>query len=120
MLDNAEPHLLLDVRPLVEVDICHLPFSLSILFVMQAFQSSYLICDCLYITIHDCVIVVLILLPDIPLSCLEERKSEQLRLLKERISQLKRQMSGDCQPAGNVKTLFRAPTCCIFTVHCVV
>lgn len=71
-------------------------------------------------TIQDCVIVVLILLPDIPLSCLEERKSEQLRLLKEQISQLKRQMSGDCQPAGNVKTLFRAPTCCIFTVHCVV
>lgn len=30
-MDNAEPHLLLDVRPLVEVDICHLPFSLSIL-----------------------------------------------------------------------------------------
>lgn len=33
ILDNAEPHLLLDVRPLVEVDICHLPFSLSILFI---------------------------------------------------------------------------------------
>ncbi|XP_060938628.1 adenylyltransferase and sulfurtransferase MOCS3 [Limanda limanda] len=30
ILDNAEPHLLLDVRPLVEVDICHLPFSLNI------------------------------------------------------------------------------------------
>lgn len=30
VLDNAEPHLLLDVRPLVEVDICHLPFSLNI------------------------------------------------------------------------------------------
>lgn len=31
VIDHAEPHLLLDVRPLVEVDICHLPFSLSIL-----------------------------------------------------------------------------------------
>ncbi|KAG8013582.1 Adenylyltransferase and sulfurtransferase MOCS3, partial [Nibea albiflora] len=28
VIDHAEPHLLLDVRPLVEVDICHLPFSL--------------------------------------------------------------------------------------------
>lgn len=62
--DSAEPHLLLDVRPLVEVDICHLPFSLNI-----------------------------------PLSCLEERRSEHLRLLKEQISQLKGQMSGDCLPA---------------------
>ncbi|XP_077394929.1 adenylyltransferase and sulfurtransferase MOCS3 isoform X2 [Festucalex cinctus] len=30
IVDNAEPHLLLDVRPLVEVDICHLPSSLNI------------------------------------------------------------------------------------------
>ncbi|KAM9341762.1 adenylyltransferase and sulfurtransferase MOCS3 [Symphorus nematophorus] len=63
VLDNAEPHLLLDVRPLVEVDICHLPFSLNI-----------------------------------PLSSLEERKSEHIRLLQERISQLKKQMAGDCRP----------------------
>ncbi|KAM6968783.1 adenylyltransferase and sulfurtransferase MOCS3 isoform 1-T1 [Tautogolabrus adspersus] len=61
--DNAEPHLLLDVRPRVEVDICHLPFSLNI-----------------------------------PLSSLEERKSEGIRLLQEKISQLKQQMAGDCQP----------------------
>ncbi|XP_070776743.1 adenylyltransferase and sulfurtransferase MOCS3 [Enoplosus armatus] len=63
ILDNAEPHLLLDVRPLVEVDMCHLPFSLNI-----------------------------------PLSSLEERKSEHIRLLQERISQLKQQMAGDCRP----------------------
>ncbi|XP_067335216.1 adenylyltransferase and sulfurtransferase MOCS3 isoform X2 [Channa argus] len=63
VLDNAEPHLLLDVRPLVEVDICHLPFSLNI-----------------------------------PLSSLEEKKSEHLQLLRERISQLKQQMAGDCRP----------------------
>ncbi|XP_035530218.1 adenylyltransferase and sulfurtransferase MOCS3 [Morone saxatilis] len=63
IIDNAEPHLLLDVRPLVEVDICHLPFSLNI-----------------------------------PLSSLEERKSEHIRLLQERISQLKQQMAGDCRP----------------------
>ncbi|XP_068578007.1 adenylyltransferase and sulfurtransferase MOCS3 isoform X2 [Cebidichthys violaceus] len=63
IMDNAEPHLLLDVRPLVEVDICHLPFSLNI-----------------------------------PLSSLEERKSEHIQLLQERISQLKRQMEGDCRP----------------------
>ncbi|XP_029315788.1 adenylyltransferase and sulfurtransferase MOCS3 [Cottoperca gobio] len=63
IVDNAEPHLLLDVRPLVEVDICHLPFSLNI-----------------------------------PLSSLEDRKSEHLQLLQERISQLKQQMEGDCRP----------------------
>ncbi|TMS21367.1 Adenylyltransferase and sulfurtransferase MOCS3 [Larimichthys crocea] len=63
VIDHAEPHLLLDVRPLVEVDICHLPFSLNI-----------------------------------PLSSLEARKSEHIRLLQERISQLKQQMAGDCRP----------------------
>lgn len=108
--DSAEPHLLLDVRPLVEVDICHLPFSISILCLRQ----WNLIFD------YPCVLGVLILFPDIPLSCLEERRSEDLRLLKERISQLKGQMSGDCLPAGNVKTAFKAPTRCIFTVQCVV
>lgn len=30
ILDNSDPHILLDVRPNVEVDICHLPFSLNI------------------------------------------------------------------------------------------
>ncbi|XP_065822298.1 adenylyltransferase and sulfurtransferase MOCS3 isoform X1 [Labrus bergylta] len=64
LMDNAEPHLLLDVRPRVEVDICHLPFSLNI-----------------------------------PLSSLEERKSDGIRLLQEKISQLKQQMAGDCQPS---------------------
>ncbi|KAM8916875.1 adenylyltransferase and sulfurtransferase MOCS3 [Spinachia spinachia] len=63
IMDNAEPHLLLDVRPLVEVDICHLPLSLNI-----------------------------------PLASLEQRTSEHLRLLQERISQLKQQMEGDCRP----------------------
>ncbi|XP_071396416.1 adenylyltransferase and sulfurtransferase MOCS3 isoform X2 [Centroberyx affinis] len=60
ILDNAISHLLLDVRPLVEVDICHLPSSVNI-----------------------------------PLSSLEERKSEHIRLLQERICQLKQQMAGD-------------------------
>ncbi|XP_028995627.1 adenylyltransferase and sulfurtransferase MOCS3 [Betta splendens] len=63
VIDNAEPHLLLDVRPLVEVDICRLPFSLNI-----------------------------------PLSSLEQGKSEHLRLLQERIRRLKQQMAGDGQP----------------------
>ncbi|GLD56216.1 adenylyltransferase and sulfurtransferase MOCS3 [Lates japonicus] len=63
IMDNAVPHLLLDVRPLVEVEICHLPFSLNI-----------------------------------PLSSLEERKTEHIQLFQERISQLKQQMAGDCQP----------------------
>lgn len=112
--DSAEPHLLLDVRPLVEVDICHLPCSLSILLFERRLKQSHLISD------YPCVFAVLILFPDIPLSCLEERRSEDLRLLKERISQLRGQMSGDCRPAGNVKTAFKALTCCIFTVHCVV
>uniref|UniRef100_A0A8C6VXT7 Adenylyltransferase and sulfurtransferase MOCS3 n=1 Tax=Nothobranchius furzeri TaxID=105023 RepID=A0A8C6VXT7_NOTFU len=64
IVDTSVPHLLLDVRPLVEVDICHLPISLNI-----------------------------------PLSGLEERRSEDIRLLQERISQLKQQMAGDGQPA---------------------
>ncbi|XP_029900633.1 adenylyltransferase and sulfurtransferase MOCS3 [Myripristis murdjan] len=64
ILDNGVSHLLLDVRPLVEVDICHLPFSVNI-----------------------------------PLSSLEERKCEHIRLLQERIRQLKEQMAGDCRPA---------------------
>ncbi|XP_029688680.1 adenylyltransferase and sulfurtransferase MOCS3 [Takifugu rubripes] len=63
ILDKAEPHLLLDVRPLVEVDICRLPFSLNI-----------------------------------PLSCLEERKLEDVQLLKRRIDQLRQGRSGDFQP----------------------
>ncbi|XP_039993908.1 adenylyltransferase and sulfurtransferase MOCS3 isoform X2 [Xiphias gladius] len=63
IMDNAEPHLLLDVRPLVEVDICHIPFSLNI-----------------------------------PLSSLEERKSEHIQLFRERISQLERQVAGGCRP----------------------
>ncbi|XP_072221765.1 adenylyltransferase and sulfurtransferase MOCS3 [Leuresthes tenuis] len=63
IVDSAGPHILLDVRPLVEVDICHLPFSLNI-----------------------------------PLSSLEEKKSEHLQLLQERISQLKQQMAADCHP----------------------
>lgn len=93
-MDNAEPHLLLDVRPPVEVDICHLPFSLSILSVMEAQHQSPIS--------HFCVIMLLILLPDIPLSSLEERKSEHMQLLQERISQLKQQMEGDCWPPGNM------------------
>ncbi|KAM7403872.1 hypothetical protein PAMA_004343 [Pampus argenteus] len=63
IMDKAEPHLLLDVRPLVEVDMCHLPISLNI-----------------------------------PLSSLEERKSEHILLLQESISQLKQQMASDYQP----------------------
>ncbi|XP_032403997.1 adenylyltransferase and sulfurtransferase MOCS3 [Xiphophorus hellerii] len=63
VVDNLGLHILLDVRPLVEVDICHLPFSLNI-----------------------------------PLSSLEQRKSEDIQLLQQRIVQLKQQMAGDCQP----------------------
>lgn len=39
---------------------------------------------------------------DIPLSGLEERKSEHVQLLKERIGQLKRQMARDSQLPGNI------------------
>lgn len=35
IVDNTAAHLLLDVRPLVEVDICHLPTSLSILMLAE-------------------------------------------------------------------------------------
>ncbi|XP_017266865.1 adenylyltransferase and sulfurtransferase MOCS3 [Kryptolebias marmoratus] len=64
IVDNSSPHILLDVRPLVEVEICNLPFSLNI-----------------------------------PLSSLEDRRSEDIQLLQERVSQLKQQMAGDSQPA---------------------
>lgn len=50
------------------------------------------------------VTIFLILLPDIPLSCLEERKPEDVQLLKKKISQLKQGRSGDFQPKGNSKT----------------
>lgn len=63
LLDTADPHILLDVRPKVEVDICHLSSSLNI-----------------------------------PLSSLEERKSDQIQLLRDRISQVKQQMAGDHRP----------------------
>lgn len=62
ILDSSSSHLLLDVRPLVEVDMCHLPYSLNI-----------------------------------PLSSLEDRKSEQVQLLKEKISQVKQKMSNESQ-----------------------
>uniref|UniRef100_A0A4W5M694 Adenylyltransferase and sulfurtransferase MOCS3 n=1 Tax=Hucho hucho TaxID=62062 RepID=A0A4W5M694_9TELE len=62
IVDNTAAHLLLDVRPLVEVDICHLPTSLNI-----------------------------------PLSSLEDRKSEHIRVLKERIGRVKEQMSNESQ-----------------------
>ncbi|XP_061116787.1 adenylyltransferase and sulfurtransferase MOCS3 isoform X2 [Conger conger] len=64
ILGGGTPHLLLDVRPLVEVDICHLPFSLSI-----------------------------------PLASLEDRKTEDVQLLKERIVETKQQLKSEsCVP----------------------
>uniref|UniRef100_A0A8C9RJ78 Adenylyltransferase and sulfurtransferase MOCS3 n=1 Tax=Scleropages formosus TaxID=113540 RepID=A0A8C9RJ78_SCLFO len=51
-------HILLDVRPLVEVDICQLPFSLNI-----------------------------------PLASLENRKSEHIQLLKDKIMEIKQLMN---------------------------
>lgn len=56
ILDSSTPHLLLDVRPKVEVDICHLPFSINI-----------------------------------PLASLEEKKSEHIAQLKDKICELKQQ-----------------------------
>lgn len=48
IVDSSDPHILLDVRPRVEVDICHLPYSLSILscaltnigFALQAYTKD--------------------------------------------------------------------------------
>uniref|UniRef100_A0A8C7TKB9 Molybdenum cofactor synthesis 3 n=1 Tax=Oncorhynchus mykiss TaxID=8022 RepID=A0A8C7TKB9_ONCMY len=62
IVDNTAVHLLLNVRPLVEVDICYLPTSLNI-----------------------------------PLSCLEKSNSEHIHVLKERIGQVKEQMSSASQ-----------------------
>ncbi|KAJ8341823.1 hypothetical protein SKAU_G00341140 [Synaphobranchus kaupii] len=64
ILEGGAPHLLLDVRPLVEVDICHLPLSLSI-----------------------------------PLASLEDRKTEHVQLLKERIVEAKQRLKSEsCVP----------------------
>ncbi|KAI1895839.1 hypothetical protein AGOR_G00110900 [Albula goreensis] len=64
IVDEGTPHLLLDVRPLVEVDICHLPFSLPI-----------------------------------PLASLEDRKTEHIQLLKERIAETKQKLNSEsCVP----------------------
>lgn len=120
IIDSGEPHLLLDVRPLVEVDICHLPFSLSILLELKAQNQSPIS--------HFYVIVLLISSQDIPLSSLEERKSDHIRLLQERISQLQQQMEGDRRPPGNmskhclgfVHVVWNESHLCIFTVYCVV
>ncbi|XP_049319892.1 adenylyltransferase and sulfurtransferase MOCS3 isoform X2 [Astyanax mexicanus] len=62
IVDDATLHLLLDVRPKVEVDICCLPTSINI-----------------------------------PLASLEERKSDQVYMLKEKISELKQQMNTESQ-----------------------
>lgn len=51
-MDNGEPHLLLDVRPLVEVDICHLPFSLSILLSDAGTESASLYDSELSLHVH--------------------------------------------------------------------
>ncbi len=87
----------------MEVDICHLPLSLSILSVMEARNCHNSVLSVhVYPVSHFRVIIRLIPLPDIPLSSLEERKSEDIRLLQERISQLKQQMAGDSRPPGNM------------------
>lgn len=56
------------------------------------------------ISFNTFVTILLILLLDIPLSCLEERKPEDVQLLKKKINQLKQGRSGDFQPKGNSKT----------------
>ncbi|KAK6490173.1 adenylyltransferase and sulfurtransferase MOCS3 [Huso huso] len=56
VLNTRIPHLLVDVRPPVEVHICHLPFSLNI-----------------------------------PLASLEDKKAQELELLKEKIAEVKQQ-----------------------------
>ncbi|XP_066536978.1 adenylyltransferase and sulfurtransferase MOCS3 isoform X2 [Hoplias malabaricus] len=62
IVDSATPHLLLDVRPKVEVDICCLTTSINI-----------------------------------PLSSLEERKTDDVSLLKEKILELKQQITGESE-----------------------
>ncbi|NP_001188115.1 adenylyltransferase and sulfurtransferase MOCS3 [Ictalurus punctatus] len=62
IVDCGIPHLLLDVRPKVEVDICHLPVSINI-----------------------------------PLASLEDQKGDHIHFLKEKINELKLQMSSDLE-----------------------
>lgn len=68
--------------------------------VINVFFSS---CLCIFLISHlISTVILLISLPDIPLSSLEEKKSEHLRLLQKRISRLKQQVAGDCRPPGNM------------------
>lgn len=75
----------------------------------------------------------LLFVPDIPLSSLEERKSEHVQLFQERLGQLKQQLAGDRRPPGNTskhRSGFDRTRClkwtdtqsrlCSFAVHCVV
>lgn len=64
------------------------------------------------------VTIFLILLPDIPLSCLEERKPKDVQLLKKKINQLKQGRSGDFQPKGNSKTLLHQGCTLLSTWTC--
>lgn len=107
MLDKAEPHLLLDVRPLVEVDICSLPFSLSILLEMTVQKHCVLLSVFPVARISCCLcfllpVFLMLLLPDIPLSQLEAKNSDDIHLLRERISHLKHQIAGISQPPGKM------------------
>lgn len=60
---------------------------------------------------YVCVVILLMLLPDIPLSSLEGKKSEHIQLLQDRISQLKQQMAGDCKPPGNKSNTIKDYSC---------
>ncbi|KAM9466561.1 adenylyltransferase and sulfurtransferase MOCS3 isoform 1-T1 [Clarias gariepinus] len=60
IMDCGTPHLLLDVRPKVEVDICHLPVSINI-----------------------------------PLSSLEDKRTDHIHFLKEKIGNLKMQITSE-------------------------
>ncbi|XP_060736161.1 adenylyltransferase and sulfurtransferase MOCS3 [Tachysurus vachellii] len=62
IVDCRTPHLLLDVRPKVEVDICHLLISINI-----------------------------------PLASLEDQRTDHINFLKEKICELKSQMSTESQ-----------------------
>lgn len=106
-MDCGIPHLLLDVRPKVEVDICHLPVSISMI------SKSFLEIQILFGTIdtieraiewhkHDTIkIVFFFLLIDIPLASLEDQKGDHIHFLKEKINELKLQMSSDLEVPGN-------------------
>lgn len=104
-MDCGTPHLLLDVRPKVEVDICHLPVSISMVshgfhhflkywFYLVQFTPWKVLqngISCWYMIPLRCFLLLI----DIPLSSLEDKRTDHIHFLKEKIGNLKMQITSE-------------------------